>query len=111
MEGILKLVGAAVFIGLLASSASDAVPTPQTEWDDNVAKSIKDPAARSISHYNSAIRRCKDDLSGVKTSAELAGLEVNDHGNLFANELIGSIELCNSRNHLTLLVSKVHLKL
>lgn len=77
MEGILKLVGAAVFIGLLASSASDAVSTPQTEWDDNVAKSIKDPAAKSISHYNSAIRRCKDDLSGVKTSAELAGLEVN----------------------------------
>lgn len=77
MDGILNLVGAAVFVGLLASGGNDPVPTPKSEWDDNVGRSIKSHTERSISHYNSAVKSCKDDLSSVKTSAELAGLEVN----------------------------------
>ena len=38
MEGILKLVGVAVFVGLLAAGSNGAVPIPKSEWDERSKK-------------------------------------------------------------------------
>ena len=48
---------------------------------------------------NVLLTRCQDHAVAVN-AAELAGLEVYDNGNLFADELIGGVELCNSRHYL-----------
>ena len=76
MRGLIGLVAGAAFIALLASGDRDVVPCPKSNWDDNVARSIKSNANKNISRYNDALRSCKDSLSSVKTSAELSALEV-----------------------------------
>ena len=67
---------------------------------------------RAVKEYdlNVLLTRSEDHTEAVN-SAKLCGLKIGNEADLLTDKLIGSVELCDSRNDLALLVAKVNLKL
>ena len=53
---------------------------------------------------------CSQQHSAALLACKLCGLEVCNEDYLLADQILGSVELCNTRNDLSLLVSEVYLQ-
>ena len=60
-------------------------------------------------YLNILLTGCEDHTKAVY-AAKLCRLKVSNETNLFANELVGSIELCDAGNNLALFITKVNLE-
>ena len=87
MNGFLNLVFGAAFAALLFSNANGAVPTPDSEWNDDVGESISSCANKAVSRFNKSYAECQSVLERIKTEANGAGFQMNFDSK--ENELYG----------------------